>query len=92
VGRPKAITYSWTSGTLSKDNGEGGGLQPLADGIQAFQFRYFDVWDAEIPPASLAAHLGDIRRITIGVTAQESAGRAGLQAISLSSSVRPRNL
>jgi hypothetical protein len=92
VGRPKVITYSWTSGTLSKDDGGGGGLQPLADGIQAFQLRYFDVGDAEIPPASLAAHLGDIRRITIGVTAQESAGRAGLQAITVSSSVRPRNL
>ena len=92
VGRPKTITYSWTSGTLSKDDGEGGGLQPLADGIQAFQLRYFDAWEAEIAPAGLAANLGTIRRVVISITAQASAGVAGPQGITVNSAVQLRNL
>jgi hypothetical protein len=94
VGRPKLITYAWSAGTgtLSKDSGEGGGPQPLADGIQAFQLRYFDGADVEIPTPIPAAALPNIRRIAMSLTAQGAAGTAAPQAVTVTSAVRPRNL
>ena len=91
VGRPKSINYAWSAGTLSKDDGEGGGLAPVADRVQAFQLRYFDATDVEIAPANLATSLGNIRRFQITITAQ-SASTGGSQTFSLTSNVRPRNL
>jgi prepilin-type N-terminal cleavage/methylation domain-containing protein len=93
VGRPLRITYSWNAATqtLSKDAGDGTGLQPLATGIQNFQFRYFDTREAEIAPANLAANLGNIRRIEITVTAQSAAAQ-NRGSFTMTSSVRPRNL
>ncbi|MCI0372589.1 MAG: hypothetical protein L0214_14750 [candidate division NC10 bacterium] len=92
VGRPKAIIYSWNAGTISKDDGEGGGLQPLAEGVPVFQLRYFDTADVEIPSASLAASLANIRRITVTFTAQSAPGWWRPQTFTLTSDVRPRNL
>lgn len=92
VGRPKAVTYSWdVVSTISKDAGDGTGLQPVFDGVQAFQLRYFDTNDAEILPANLAANLTSIRRIAVTLTAQSGTGQ-NLRAFALTSSVRPRNL
>ena len=92
VGRPKSITHAWTAGTISKDDGQGGGLQPLADGVQAFQLRYFDAADVEIPPGALPANLANIRRIRITMTAQSPPGWWRPQAFTITSDVRPRNL
>lgn len=93
VGRPRLVIYSWIGGTLtlSKDAGDGTGLQPLATGVQAFQLRYFDVNDGEILPANLATNLGNIRRIQMSVTAQ-SATAQYQGTFAITSSVRPRNL
>lgn len=91
VGRPKAIIYSWNAGTISKDDGEGGGLQPFVEGVQAFQFRHFNAADLEIPSGSLAANLATIRRIMITITVQASSSQ-NPQTFTLSSDVRPRNL
>lgn len=93
VGRPRLIVYSWNPATLtlSKDPGDGTGLQPLATGIQNFSLRYFDTNDAEILPANLAANLANIRRIQISMTAQ-SAAALNRGTFTLNSSVRPRNL
>lgn len=93
VGRPRAIRYSWSAATqtLSKDAGDGTGLQPLATGVQNLQFRYFDTGDVEIQPVNLAANLGNIRRIQITVTAQ-SAAAEHRGTFTMTSSVRPRNL
>ncbi len=93
VGRPRAIRYSWNAATqtLSKDAGDGTGLQPLATGVQNLQFRYFDTGDVEIQPVNLAANLGNIRRIQIQVTAQ-SAAAEHRGTFTMTSSVRPRNL
>lgn len=93
VGRPRLIIYSWNPATqtLSKDPGDGTGLQPLATGIQNFNLRYFDTNDAEILPANLAANLANIRRIQISMTAQ-SAAALNRGTFTLNSSVRPRNL
>lgn len=92
VGRPKPITYSWTAGTLSKDDGEGGGLVALAEGIQALQLQYFDGNDVEILPANLAANLANIRRIRSTITLQSGQGSLGAQNFTITSNVRVRNL
>lgn len=93
VGRAQAVRYSWNQATmtLSKDAGDGTGLQPLATGVQALQFRYFDVSDTEIQPVNLAANLQNIRRIMIDVTAQSGAAQ-NRGTFRVTSSVRPRNL
>ena len=93
VGRPRLITYSWNqvTQTLSKDAGAGGGPQPLATGIQAFQLTYFDTSDLQILPANLLANLANIRRIAITLTAQ-SAAALNRGTFTINSTVRPRNL
>ncbi len=93
VGRPWLITYSWNAATLtlSKDAGDGTGLQPLATGIQNLNLRYFNASDVEIAPANLAANLANIRRIQISMTAQ-SAAALNRGTFTLNSTVRPRNL
>lgn len=92
VTRPKLITYSLNAGTISKDDGEGGGLHPLAYDVQALQFRYFDGNDVEIVPGNLAADLANIRRISIAITMQSPPGLVTGQAYTLTSDVRVRNL
>lgn len=93
VGRPKAVTFSWDAGMkrISKDAGEGGGLQPLADGVQAFQLRYFDAGNNEIAPVNLPGNLANIRRIAITVTVQ-SASALNPGTFIITSDIRPRNL
>lgn len=72
--------------TLYRDEGNGAGLQPLANNIQNLQFQYFDANDA---PTALPA---DIRRITITMTAQSPPGWWRLQTFTIASDVRLRNL
>ncbi len=86
VGRANSIQFSWAANTLSKDDGEGGGLQPLADNIQNFQLQYFDAADnATAVPAN-------IRRMTISFTAQSPQGPWRQQNFNIVSDIRPRNL
>lgn len=91
VGRPRVITYTWSAGTLSKNGGDGNGAQTVADGIQAFQLRYFDAGDVEITAANLATNLANIRRIALTLTAQSVAAQ-NRQTFAINSAVRPRNL
>ncbi|MFQ5962490.1 MAG: PilW family protein [Candidatus Methylomirabilales bacterium] len=72
--------------TLYRDEGEGGGLQPLADNIQSLQFQYFDATDVA------TGNPADVRRITITVTAQSPPGWWRPQTFTIASDVRPRNL
>jgi len=75
-----------SANTLYKDEGDGGGLQPLADNIQTLLFLYFDTNDvATVNPV-------DIRRITITLTAQSPPGWWRPQTFAIASDVRPRNL
>jgi prepilin-type N-terminal cleavage/methylation domain-containing protein len=92
VGRPKQIRYLWDGvNTVFKDAGTGLGFQPLATGVTGFQLTYFDTNDVAIPPGSLPASLGIIRRVVVTLTAQ-SAGTDEVRSFTLTSSVRPRNL
>ena len=91
VGRPRVITYTWSGVTLSKNAGDGNGLQTLADGIQAFQLRYFNAGDVEITPPNLPTNLANIRRIALTLTAQSVAAQ-NRQTFAINSAVRPRNL
>lgn len=93
VGRPRLITYSWDGATrrLMRDAGDGNGLQPLADGVQAFQYQFFDTTDTAIVPAALPANLGNIRRMAITMTARSTVSAAS-DAFTVTSSVRPKNL
>jgi len=92
VGRPKLVRFVWDNvGTLLKDAGDGAGLQPLAAGVTGFNLTYFDTADVAIPPGSLSANLGSIRRIVVTLTTQ-STGTVDPRTFNLTSSVRPRNL
>ncbi|MFQ5658089.1 MAG: PilW family protein [Candidatus Methylomirabilales bacterium] len=66
--------------------------QPLACNVESLNFRYYDSDNVEIPPSSLTARLGDIRRITIAVTTLATLPREGTRSYTLTSEVRPRNL
>lgn len=92
VGRPRSVTYSWAGNTVSKDDGEGGGLQPLADTIQNLQLQYFDANDVPIATPVTAGNLPNIRRMTITVTVQSPAGWWRQQNFAIASDIRPRNL
>ncbi len=97
IGRPTLVQYSWAGGTISKDDGEGGGVQPLADNIQLpappnTLFEYFDASDAQIGPPWVVATPADIRRITINLAAQSPQGAWRQQNFNIVSDVRPRNL
>lgn len=72
--------------TLYRDEGDGVGLQPLADNIQSLLFLYFDANDVA------TANPVDIRRITITLTAESPPGWWRPQTFSIASDVRPRNL
>ena len=92
VGRPKLVRFAWDNvSTLLKDAGDGSGLLPLATGVTGCALTYFDASDVVIPPGSLAANLGGIRRIVVTLTTQ-SAGSVDSRTFNLTSSVRPRNL
>jgi hypothetical protein len=77
---------------LRRDAGDGNGAQPLAENISAMTIRYYDTADAEISPLSLPAHLHDIRRLEIRITAFKNNPLQGDQTFLLNSSVRPRNI
>ncbi len=81
-----AACAALSANTLYKDEGDGGGLQPLADNIQSLQFLYFDANDVAI------VNPVDIRRITITLTAQSPPGWWRPQRFAIASDVRPRNL
>ncbi len=113
VGRPQAVMYCscndpdgigpqpWAclvnANTMCKDDGEGGGLQPLADNIQPppapnTLFTYFDTGGNQIGPPWVVATPADIRRITINLAAQSPQGAWRQQNFNIVSDVRPRNL
>lgn len=106
VGRPTSVTHCWNdidgspgppacgSGatTLFKDAGEGGGWEALAEGVQSFQFRYFDADEKEILPPIAGGDLANIRRITIDVEIQSPPGSRRPQTFTIGSAVRVRNL
>jgi hypothetical protein len=81
-----ATCATLAANTLYRDEGDGVGLQPLADNIRSLLFLYFDANDvATVNPV-------DIRRITITLTAQSPPGWWRPQTFSIASDVRPRNL
>ena len=86
VGRPRRIVYSFAGGTLSKDAGDGNGLQTLATGVQSLTFTYFGTDDA--PTGVLA----NVRRIQISTTTQSTTSAAGPSTFTINTNVRPRNL
>ena len=81
-----ALCAGLAANTLYRDEGVGGGLQPLADNMQSLQLQYFDANDVT------TADPTDIRRITITLLAQSPPGWWRPQTFSIASDVRPRNL
>jgi prepilin-type N-terminal cleavage/methylation domain-containing protein len=92
VAQPRTYAYDLQGTTLRRDAGDGNGAQPLAENISAMTIRYYDTADAEISPLSLPAHLHDIRRLEIRITAFKNNPLQGDQTFLLNSSVRPRNI
>jgi hypothetical protein len=76
---------------VSKDDGMGGGLQPLANNVQlpplpTTMFQYFDANN------NVTATPANIRRITVTLAAQSPPGAWRQQAFTVASDIRPRNL
>lgn len=92
VAQPRTYTYDLAGTTLRRDAGDGNGPQPLAENISAMTIRYYDTADAEISPLSIPAHLNDIRRLEVRITASKGGELQGNQTFLLNSSVRPRNI
>jgi hypothetical protein len=92
VAQPQTYAYDLQGTTLRRDAGDGNGPQPLAENISAMSIGYYDTTDSEISPASLSAHLADIRRLQITITAFKGSPLQGDQTFLLNSSVRPRNI
>ncbi|MFQ5988326.1 MAG: PilW family protein [Candidatus Methylomirabilales bacterium] len=81
-----AACAALAANTVYRDEGDGAGLQALADNIQSLQLQYFDANDVA------TANPADIRRITITLTAQSPPGWWKPQTFNIASDVRPRNL
>ncbi len=91
---PPAACVALNPNTIYRDEGEGGGLQPVADvqnsqqGATLFlnQLQYFDAADN---PTAIPAN---IRRMTITLAVQSPPGWWKPQAFAMTSDIRPRNL
>ncbi len=92
VAQPQTYTYDRNGTTLRRDAGDGNGPQPLAENISGIEIKYFNNSDSEINPPSLHAHLDDIRRLEINITAFKADRLRGDQTYLLKSSLRPRNI
>jgi len=92
VSSPRTYAYDLSGTTLRRDAGDGDGPQPLAENISGIEIKYYDKADTEINPPSLPAHLDDIRRMEITITAFKADPLRGDQTYVLNSSVRPRNI
>jgi prepilin-type N-terminal cleavage/methylation domain-containing protein len=99
VGRPRAITYSYAANTLSRDAGDGNGLQALATGVTGLSFTYYVQPDPCPCPPGLAltapvpaASLSTIGRILISTSTQSALTASGYSSFSINANVRPRNL
>jgi prepilin-type N-terminal cleavage/methylation domain-containing protein len=92
VSLPRTYAYDLQGTTLRRDAGDGNGPQPLAENISGMEIKYYDSADTEINPPSLPAHLNDIRRMEITITAFKADRLRGDQTYVLKSSVRPRNI
>lgn len=97
VGRPRQMTYSFAAGTLSRNAGDGNGLQTLATGITntvplPSQFTFYDTTDTLIAAANLNANLANIRRILIQTSTQSAQSTLGFGTFTINTNVRPRNL
>ena len=94
VGRPRQIVYQFAGTTLSKDAGDGNGLQTLATGVQSLTFAFNDTNDAPIPVGNLGAVAtrATVRRIQISTTTQSATSAAGPSTYTINTNVRPRNL
>ena len=94
VGRPRQMIYQFGGATLSKDAGDGNGLQTLATGVQSLTFAFYDTNDALIAIGGLgaAATRATVRRIQIQTVTQSTTSAAGPTTYTINTNVRPRNL
>ena len=92
VGRPRQLIYQVAGNTLSRDAGDGNGLQPLTSGVIGLTFTFYDTTDTLITAANLNANLANIRRILIQTATQSAQSASGLSTFTINTNVRPRNL
>ena len=95
VGRPRQIVYTFTAatGTLTKDSGDGNGVQTLATGITGLTYSFYDASDTLISPANPVANPQSVRRILIQTTTRSAlASGGGASTFQINTNVRPRNL
>lgn len=87
--QPRQVTYSYNAGTLSRDLGTGGGLQPLVTGISSLAFSYFDANNNPVglPGGNLAA----IRRVLVDMTVSATPPGQPSLAYTARSDIRVRN-
>ena len=95
------VTYRLQGNQIFRDISSWTGALPwpaptsseLADNVTALSFTYYDANDQKIfPPPPLTGNLANIRRITVQVTTQGTAGTGGQQTFPVTVDVRLRNL
>lgn len=87
--QPRQVTYSYTAGTLSRDLGTGGGLQPFLTGISSLSFGYFDANNN--PVAMPGGNLAAIRRVLVDITFSATPPGQPSLAYTTRSDIRVRN-
>jgi prepilin-type N-terminal cleavage/methylation domain-containing protein len=92
VGRPRQIQYSVGGGALSRDAGDGNGLQTMTTGVIGLTFTFYDTNDTVITSGNLNANLANIRRVLIQATTQSAQSSAGPSTFTINTNVRPRNM
>lgn len=89
---------SLTGSNCFDDWSSSGGAKSLAEKISSVTFVYRDASNACIPNADCtpgtvaAADLGNIRRITISITASDTLPNQEIRSYTMTSEVKPRNL
>jgi type IV pilus assembly protein PilW len=97
TGTNEDITYSYDAGNFQIDRDIGGGGQPLAENIQAFDFSYLD---ANGDPVTNPINEPDIRQIKIRITGRTTKVDSDLKRVdgvgyrygTLTTRVTPENL
>jgi hypothetical protein len=77
---------TWAGGWSGTNGG-----QPLAEGITAAEFAYFEAGGSVIPPGELPARIAEVRMVRVVIMAAAPDGQAPFQPYRLISDVRLRN-
>jgi len=88
--QPVSVTYSYSTGTLYRDPGDGTGSKPLVTGLTGLTFTYYDQNNTLVTVPG--GPLQTIRRIVVAFTIKVPIPGQAPQPYALESDIRIRNL